>query len=187
MIHPDSDTGAAAPAEAPASGFYSRKAYVPERSVGLLMRRVLQSVVHQVDRRLLPQDLTHAQWVPLFKLRHGHCNTVASLARELQTDPGAMTRTIDRLEAKGLLSRLRSTHDRRVVQLSLTSAGCALTDSVLPLLAEVLDAHLQGFSDAECELLIGLLQRMLANGERLREACQPTPPSSSPASSANTP
>lgn len=187
MTHPDSRPDVESLAGGPAPGFYSRKTYVPERSVGLLMRRVLQSVAQQVDRRLLPQDLTHAQWVPLFKLRHGHCGTVASLARELQTDPGAMTRTIDRLEIKGLLKRVRSTHDRRVVQLQLTHAGSDLADSVLPLLAEVLDAHLHGFSDAECELLISLLQRMLANGERLREVGQPTPPSTFSASSVNTP
>ena len=81
-----------------------------------------------------------------------------------------MTRAIDRLEAKGLLRRDRSQLDRRVVDLRLTDAGRDAAQLVPPVLAEVLNAHLAGFSPAEWRQLIDLLQRMLANGEVMREA-----------------
>src|SRR3954468_5070118 len=104
--------------------FYRAEGYSANESVGYLMRRVLMAITQDTDKRLEPHGLTHAQWGPLFKLRNG-CGsaTVAELAREMQMDPGAMTRLLDRLEAKGLCKRVRSTDDRRVVNLALTQEG----------------------------------------------------------------
>ena len=50
---------------------YDSQSYRPERSLGLVMRRVLSSVLQEADRRLAVHDLTHAQWLPLFKLLKG--------------------------------------------------------------------------------------------------------------------
>ena len=155
----------------PAS-FYSPESLQPETSVGLLMKRVMQSVLLQIDRRLLPFDLTHAQWLPLYHLAKGSCDTMAALARDQSIDPGAVTRGLDRLEAKGLLRRVRSLQDRRVVKLELTDAGREVSRHVPAVLSEVLNAHLSGFSEAEWQLLLGLLQRMVANGDALRDGAR---------------
>ena len=164
----------AAPAAAPAApqppaSFYSADNLRPETSVGLLIKRVMQSVLLQIDRRLVEHDLTHAQWLPLYRLARGGCDTMAALARDQSLDPGAMTRALDRLEAKGLLRRERSLQDRRVVKLELTDAGRAASQPVPAVLAEVLNAHLAGFSETEWLVLIDLLQRMVANGDALRD------------------
>ena len=161
------------PTEAPT--FYSADGYRQEESVGYLMKSVMASISTQVDRRLVSHDLTHAQWVPLFKLAHGECGTVAELARTLQSDPGAMTRALDRLEAKGLVARVRSSEDRRVVNLELTDAGREVASVVPAVLAEVLNLHLAGFSEAEWRSLLGMLTRMRANGEALRAAAAANP------------
>jgi len=154
--------------------FYRPGEYSPEESVGYLMRQVLSSVVNQADARLVDWDLTHAQWLPLFKLRADASHTVASLARTLDTDPGAMTRSLDRLEAKGLVVRERSTTDRRVVHLRLTTEGQRVADQVPPVLAGVLNGHLAGFTKAEWQTLLQLLTRMLTNGEAMRASTTPT-------------
>lgn len=149
--------------------FYRADTMHGDDSVGLLFRRVLSSLIQEVDRRLAPHDLTHAQWVPLYKLFRGECTTMAELARDLQLDPAAVTRALDRLEGKGLLRRTRSLSDRRVVQLALTAEGRRVAPLVPAALAEVFNAHLAGFSAAEWATLIELLQRMLSNGETLRQ------------------
>src|SRR5665647_1562613 len=118
---PSSPSSAEAAGEA--NEFYHPGDYVPENSVGYLMRRVLSTVAHEVERQLEASDLTNAQWFPLFKLYLGKTSTVAELARECQLDCGAMTRLLDRLEAKGLCRRVRSVADRRVVNIELTAAG----------------------------------------------------------------
>ncbi|WP_042424136.1 MarR family winged helix-turn-helix transcriptional regulator [Comamonas granuli] len=149
----------------PAPPFYDATHLAPEDSVGYLMRKVITSIRSQVDAGLAAHGLTYTQWLPLFKLSLCQTSTtVAGLARELETDPAAMTRVLDRLEAKGLVRRERATHDRRVVQLALTPAGQAMAAQVPPVLASVLNAHLSDFTHEEWQLLLRLLRRMLANG-----------------------
>ena len=144
----------------PRADFYAAEGWSPEESVGALMKGVMASITLQVDRRLVGHDLTHAQWVPLFKLAHGECQTVAELARTLQSDPGAMTRALDRLEAKGLVARVRSSEDRRVVNLELTEAGREVAA----------EQYRRSDLKEEWRALLSMLKRMRANGDALRAA-----------------
>jgi DNA-binding MarR family transcriptional regulator len=152
------------------AGFYQPGQYRPQDSVGYLMKKVIGSILVQADTRLACCDLTYAQWLPLYKLVVNDCHTMAGLSRDLDIDPGAMTRSLDRLEAKGLVRRERSTEDRRVVNLVLTDEGRAMASQVPPVLAEVLNGHLAGFTEDEWRQLLSFLSRMLANGEAMRAA-----------------
>ena len=158
------------PQPAASARFYDANRLSPEDSVGYLMRKVMSSIRTQADAQLSLHDLTYAQWLPLFKLSLcSSATTVAGLARDLETDPAAMTRVLDRLEAKGLVARERSTTDRRVVQIALTPEGQAVAARVPPVLAEVLNGHLSDFTHDEWQQLLHLLRRMLANGEARRQ------------------
>lgn len=150
--------------------FYLASSYCAEESVGYLMKRVMLSIIAQADKRLNVHGLTSAQWGPLLRLKTTRGSTVAELARWLNVDAGAMTRLLDRLEKKGLCRRVRSTEDRRVVQIELTSDGEVAIAEVPAVLAEVLNAHLAGFSKEEWLTLKSYLQRMLESGESLRGA-----------------
>ena len=79
-----------------------------------------------------------------------------------------MTRMLDRLEAKGLIERVRSETDRRVVHLRLTDAGEAATAKIPHVLASVNNDFLQGFSEREWRQLRKLVERMTANGQALQ-------------------
>ena len=91
-----------------------------EQNVGNLLRSVYKEINDQLDEYLLPLGLTGAQWRPIILLDSGRFNTAAQLADFIGVDTGAMTRTLNRLEAKGLITRQRSEKDRRVVELALT-------------------------------------------------------------------
>jgi DNA-binding MarR family transcriptional regulator len=157
------------PRLAPPADFYNAEQYCAEESVGYMMKRVMMSVVAQVDKRLDVHGLTSAQWGPLLRLRTTGGSTVAELARWLNIDAGAMTRLLDRLEKKNLCKRVRSTEDRRVVKVELTPEGEAAIEAVPAVLAEVMNSHLAGFSKTEWVALKGYLQRMLATGEMMRD------------------
>ena len=148
--------------------FYEPGQYRPDDSIGYLMKKVISSILARADSRLSCCDLTYAQWLPLYKLVMKEGQTMAGVARDLEMDPGAVTRALDRLEAKGLVRRERSTEDRRVVNLVLTDEGQAVAAQVPAVLAEVLNGHLAGFTEAEWRQLLNFLQRMLANGEAMR-------------------
>ena len=153
----------------PPADFYQPDTYCAEESVGHMMKRIMISIVFQADKRLDVHGLTSAQWGPLLRLRTTGGSTVAELARWLNVDAGAMTRLLDRLEKKGLCKRVRSTEDRRVVQVELTADGEAAITEVPAVLAEVLNAHLAGFSKTEWQALRNYLHRMLETGEAMRE------------------
>lgn len=152
----------------PVADFYSAAGYDPGQSTGYLMRQIINSVSAEVSRQLEPKGLTNAQWMPMFKLYLGHVSTVAELARVCQLDAGSMTRMLDRLEAKGFLRRVRSSDDRRVVNLELTDSGREAAREIPAVLSRVQNAHLSGFSFEEWQTLKGLLRRVLDNAQNLQ-------------------
>ena len=148
--------------------FYSAATYRAEESVGHLMRRILTAVGQAVEGQMCnPGSPTYPQWIPLHKLHIGTATTVAELARECLLDAGAMTRLLDRLEAKGLCRRVRSVEDRRVVNIELTDEGSAAAQQVPEILARVQNEHLAGFSEIEWEQLKSFLRRILDNAQTL--------------------
>jgi DNA-binding MarR family transcriptional regulator len=149
--------------------FYRPETWRREDSIGYLMGRTINIVKEAVDDELDGTGLTHAQWVPLLKLYLGEASTVAELARETQVDVGAMTRTLDRLEMKGLVRRVRSNEDRRVVNVELTGEGSATAKQIPAVLCRVQNAHLRGFTQEEWHTLKSLLRRLLDTAIELRE------------------
>lgn len=137
-----------------------------DRNVGLQIRRLQATMRRIIDCKVCPLGLTAHQWRPLLLICHLGINTPAELARTLGIDTSAVTRTLDRLEAKDFLRRTRVAEDRRVVRIVPTELGQTVSAQILPLIAETLNLHLEGFSDAEFRMLISLLRRMIANGER---------------------
>ena len=139
------------------------KRFIPENSVSYQMRRIVNLIGTEVERRMEPLGLTDAQWKPLLRLSLEHGNTVAHLARNCHLDAGGMTRLLDRLETKGLCQRERSQEDRRVVHVALTPEGQAVAAQLPALLGEVQDQLLQGFSAEEEAQLRDFLKRIYAN------------------------
>lgn len=152
---------------APAS-FYRAQGYLAQESVGYLMRRIVNHMAHEVERRMEPNGLTNAQWVPLLKLQQGQASSVAELARTCDLDAGAMTRLLDRLETKGLCRRVRSCEDRRVVNLELTEEGGEAAKGIPVVLSTIQNECLAGFSTEEWETLKGYLRRILDTAQSLR-------------------
>ena len=142
---------------------YDGARYDVSQSVGHQLVNLMMLMRRAVDQRMGEHGLTDAQWRPLWMLSCGRATTANEIAREMDADAGAVTRLLDRLEAKGLLERVRSAADRRVVHLRLTPAGIAAAAQVPHVLAAVNNHFLRGFSEAEWKQLRRLLGRMTAN------------------------
>lgn len=147
---------------------YDGRNYELADSVAHQLISVMLQMRREVDRRMVQHDLTDAQWKPLWMLKIGRASNAIELAREMGIDAGAVTRMLDRLEGKGLLERVRSEADRRVVHLRLTPAGEAVAKKVPYVLASVNNDFLRGFSEAEFKQLRRLLARMADNGATLQ-------------------
>lgn len=163
----DTTSASDAAAAPPVIEFYHPDSYFTESSVGHLMKKAVAWSGQAIEREMEPYGLTNAQWVPLVKLFVGDADTAAGLARECGLDAGAMTRLLDRVEAKGLCCRQRSSHDRRVVNLQLTDEGREAALKIPVVLARIQNACLAGFTREEWETLKGYLHRILDNAQAL--------------------
>ncbi len=88
-------------------------------STSLLMTKVYKPLLQALG-------LTYPQYLAMMVLWEGDGITVGEISSRLLTDPGSLTPLLKRLEAEGLLKRIRSSADERVVQLHLTDKGRAL-------------------------------------------------------------
>ncbi|HJS89619.1 MAG TPA: MarR family transcriptional regulator [Steroidobacteraceae bacterium] len=145
------------------------EAPLPKEAPGVrtLITRARSSLLSSFDTELEPFGVTGAQFEVLKNLARSGAETAAELCRALHQDTGSMTRMLDRLQQKGLVTRERATSDRRLVFLRLTDAGESLIPKVRPALRRALRRHLTGFTAEEIDSLKQYLSRVIANGERL--------------------
>jgi DNA-binding MarR family transcriptional regulator len=134
--------------------------------VRMLITRARSSLLTSFDTELEPFGVTGAQFEVLKNLARSANETAASLCRALHYDTGSMTRMLDRLQHKGLVTRERDTSDRRLVFLRLTEAGERLIPKIRPALRRALRRHLAGFSPQEIASLKRYLGRLIENGQR---------------------
>jgi DNA-binding MarR family transcriptional regulator len=146
--------------------FYRGDDFKADESIGYLLRTLRIHMDRAIDDEMAAYDLTGVQWRPLLAIHLGMGDTAAELARTGFVDTGAMTRMLDRLEAKGLVRRSPCPNDARVMRLALTAEGERLCRQIPYGLSRVLNSLLRGFTAAEVETLKSLVRRMLANAER---------------------
>ena len=132
--------------------------------VRTLITRARSSLLTSFDSELEPFGVTGAQFEVLKNLVRSDNETAASLCRALHYDTGSMTRMLDRLQEKGLVTRERDTSDRRLVFLRLTGAGESLIPKIRPALRRALRRHLAGFTPDEIASLKRYLSRIIENG-----------------------
>src|SRR6185437_4425384 len=165
---------------------YQAQTYHARTSVGYLLKRAHSQLADKLEPALEANGFTFTQWVILMHLRDGLALNARVLCAQLRHDSGALTRVIDQLEARDLVSRERSRKDRREVQLQLTAAGRATVEAAIPAVVERLNLALEGFSAEELAALTRLLTKLTGMLEALetgQEAGQDADPQDSPAGS----
>ena len=155
--------------------FYRADDYSMKNSVGYLVRRTSNLMLPLMESLVTEESLTFSQWIVLMTLREWGRSTSAELARDICHDAGSLTRILDELEQRDLITRARSETDRRVVSLSMTPQGLALIEKLLPRVVEHLNALLGDFSHLEIKLLVKLLTRLAAATENKRDENSPRP------------
>ncbi len=86
--------------------------------------------------------------------------TSGVIAREVSLSQATVTSILDRLEKKGLLTRVRSTHDKRKVMVSLTEQGGKALESAPTLMQESFIRSFNQLEDWEQSLILSSLQRV---------------------------
>ena len=133
-------------------------------ALGLLFRQTRDAMWARMEKELADagHDLTFSQFIAIKKLATGTAG-VTDLARAADLNPGAMTRLLDKLEARGLLVRVADPNDRRALHIHLTEAGVAMWRDIDQCGQRVREAALRGMDSAEREQLTALMERVRDN------------------------
>jgi DNA-binding MarR family transcriptional regulator len=108
-----------------------------EAHLGYWLRYVSNQVSHSFDRKLAALDVSVAEWVVLRELFEGDPLVPSELAKTIGMTRGAVSKIMDRLEAKSLLTRSTSDRDRRFQAVTVSAKGRAL----VPRLAALADQN----------------------------------------------
>jgi DNA-binding MarR family transcriptional regulator len=132
-----------------------------EAHLGYWLRFVSNQVSHAFDLKLAERGVSVAEWVVLWQLFD--CETMAPsmLAERIGMTRGAISKLVDRLEAKALVTRTASDEDRRYQALAVTAKGRALVPK-LAALADQNDAAFFGhIGSAEQERLKSIMREIV--------------------------
>jgi DNA-binding MarR family transcriptional regulator len=140
--------------------FYNRDNFYPETSVGYLLRVCHQHAYANLDQLFADEGLSGTQWTALISIYFERGLTCAALARDMAHDKGAMTRIVDMLEERGWVERNRDRDDRRLINLSLTDAGVAVTMRCREKIIDCWNGWLADWSPAEIEQFLAQLQKL---------------------------
>ncbi|HEY0790758.1 MAG TPA: MarR family transcriptional regulator [Chthoniobacterales bacterium] len=131
-----------------------------EAHLGYWLRLVSNHVSNRFKRALLAQQVSVAEWVLLRQLHARPEMIPGELAEALALTRGAVSKVLDKVEAKSWIKRTTQPQDNRVQLLSITDQG----RRVLPTLAAIADHNDRHFFDcldpAEQESLRCLLQKV---------------------------
>ena len=104
-------------------------------------------------------DLTYTQYIAMMVLWEREAVTVKEMGTALHLDSGTLTPLLKKMEAKGLLTRRRSTDDERSLIVTLTEEGRAMQERALNVPYQV--AQCVNLEPEEAAELYRLLHKLL--------------------------
>jgi len=96
------------------------------------IRRLMQASEHYTKELNKIYNVSAAQLNCLIALYENGPLSPSQIARHVMVNSSTITGIIDRLEKKGLVQRLRVSHDRRVITVELTHNGKLLAENAPP-------------------------------------------------------
>jgi DNA-binding MarR family transcriptional regulator len=138
-----------------------------QQEAHLNLLRTTDALMRGFEALFKPHNLSGTQYNVLRILRgHGAEGCACKMiGEELITRDPDITRLLDRLETRGLITRQRSGEDRRVVTAKITQAGIDLLAALDAPVEELHRIQLGHMSERELASLVDLLEKARKAGE----------------------
>jgi len=136
-----------------------------DRHVFFWLTQVIGARDRELTQGLREFGLRVPEWRALAALYARQKCTMSDLADLATIDRTTLTRTVDRMQDAGWLSRLADSEDMRVTRLALTAQGRKLFEKVWPTVARLNELALSGLSNSQIDSLRKILGQMRANLE----------------------
>ena len=132
-----------------------------KKHVGFWLRFVSNHVSQAFARRLLASGVTVAEWVVMREMFGDEETSPGILAERIGMTRGGVSKLVDRLVSKKVITRRERSDDRRFQSIALTAAGRRL----IPQLAALADRNDEEFfhplSGAERAALIATMRKLV--------------------------
>ncbi len=129
--------------------------------IGFWMRLVSNHISHAFAGKLEGCGVTVAEWVVMRELADESQTSPSVVAGRIGMTRGAITKIVDRLLHKSLVTRRESSVDRRFQEIALSAAGKRL----VPVLAALADQNDEEFfhplTRKEREIILSLLKKLV--------------------------
>lgn len=99
-----------------------------------------KEIINQYRPLLEALELTYPQYLVMLVLWEHEAQTVNQLGDKLKLDSGTLTPLLKRMETKAFVTRIRSTVDERIVNISLTEKGVALKEKAACIPKQLMEA-----------------------------------------------
>jgi DNA-binding MarR family transcriptional regulator len=137
------------------------------RTPGHYFSRIARGLARIGDARLKELGFATAQLPVLTALKDGAALSQTALARWAKVEQPTMAQLLARMERDGIIRRYPDPRDRRASLVSLTDQARAQLPAGRLVLEQGNRDATAGLSPQELDVLIDLLQRVLANIERM--------------------
>lgn len=126
-------------------------------------REAHRAITRALQNRIADHGISMGQWYFLRALWEEDGLTQRELSQRVGMMEPTTVAALNNLERCALVKRVRNPHDRRKVNIYLTSKGKALRTDILPCAEEIEETAVRGISPGELALTVSVLRRVSAN------------------------
>ena len=120
-----------------------------------------KEIIRKYTPMLDKLDLTYTQYIVMMYFWENKTSNVKDISRVLLLDSGTLTPLLKKLEAKGYITRVRSTKDERNLKVTITEKGLDLRRKALSIPENI--AKCIDISKEEAKMLYSLIYKVLLN------------------------
>ena len=117
----------------------------------------------EVNSRLTKYDVKFSQWLILDCLTQDNIDSPSKVASCLGMERATVSRSLDILESRSLVSRTHNLTDRRVVEIEVTAQGRKIAQMGVQRLEQITQAAITDLSITEVSNLISFLETIKTN------------------------
>lgn len=140
-----------------------KKRCIENAPPSLLINHISKAFSDRMRQKTEAMGMSEGMRKILFHLKHNDKTTQQELAKRCHLSTPAVSVTLQKMEAEGLVLRKHDPADRRTIHLFLTEAGNALDRKVIRTIEQTEQELLEGVTPEELETLRPILIKMYKN------------------------
>ena len=112
----------------------------------------------EINNKLAKFDVKYSQWLILDCLNQAEVDNPSKVATQLGMERATVSRSLDILESRNLVSRTHNLTDRRVVEIQVTAQGKKIAQLGVQRIEQLVQQITSGLSASQIQDTFGLLE-----------------------------